>query len=169
MKKSGLIVVLGMALLFVSCRKHGCTDPTALNYSSVAKKDDGSCINDIQEVFMEEFSITFDPSTSYGVYYPNFHYEQGDLIVVEALSDDLGGGYQYWTPLPFVNNDVVFWSEYGEIDGDIWIYADYVSTGDPADFLATTTIGFRAALVKKHLIEGNPSIKEMSFDEIMAL
>ena len=26
-----------------SCKKKGCTDETALNYSTEAKKDDGSC------------------------------------------------------------------------------------------------------------------------------
>ena len=28
----------------VSCQKEGCTDSTATNYDSEAKKDDGSCI-----------------------------------------------------------------------------------------------------------------------------
>ena len=32
-----------LALTFTSCKKEGCMDPTALNYSEEAKKDDGSC------------------------------------------------------------------------------------------------------------------------------
>ena len=27
-----------------ACKKKGCTDPTATNYSSEAKKNDGSCV-----------------------------------------------------------------------------------------------------------------------------
>lgn len=32
------------ALVLVSCKKEGCTDDTAINYSDNAKKDDGSCL-----------------------------------------------------------------------------------------------------------------------------
>lgn len=44
MKKLLYIVISG-GLLFtvVSCKKKGCTDPGATNYSEKAKKDDGSC------------------------------------------------------------------------------------------------------------------------------
>ncbi len=37
------IALLGSAMAFTSCKKKGCTDPTATNYSIEAKKDDGSC------------------------------------------------------------------------------------------------------------------------------
>ncbi|MGB0403272.1 MAG: MbnP family protein [Salibacteraceae bacterium] len=43
MKYTAIIPVLVIALLFGSCKKEGCTDSTAINYSSDAKKDDGSC------------------------------------------------------------------------------------------------------------------------------
>jgi len=42
MKKVILLTVIGMVAL-TSCQKEGCTDPTAINYSEKAKKDDGSC------------------------------------------------------------------------------------------------------------------------------
>lgn len=43
-KQIGLIMMAaGFAFTVASCRK-GCTNPTALNYDSKAKKDDGSCI-----------------------------------------------------------------------------------------------------------------------------
>lgn len=37
------LIVLSTFLVFSSCKKEGCTDPTAENYNSEAKKDDGSC------------------------------------------------------------------------------------------------------------------------------
>lgn len=48
MKKSNLTIrafffMLVCSMLFVSCNKEGCTDPSATNYSSEAEEDDGSC------------------------------------------------------------------------------------------------------------------------------
>jgi len=47
MKKSSLIllaITLSIANVFTtSCKKKGCTDPEAMNYSEEAEKDDGSC------------------------------------------------------------------------------------------------------------------------------
>lgn len=45
MKRTNLLLigVLAMGTAFTSCKKKGCTDPTATNYSSEAEKDDESC------------------------------------------------------------------------------------------------------------------------------
>lgn len=40
----GSVLVLGLA--FVSCKKEGCTDPLAINYSSSANHDNGTCVYD---------------------------------------------------------------------------------------------------------------------------
>jgi len=39
-----LLMGAAIALTTVSCKKEGCTDATATNYSEKAKKDDGSCV-----------------------------------------------------------------------------------------------------------------------------
>jgi hypothetical protein len=43
LKVGGLLVLATLTLATTSCKKEGCTDETALNYSEEAKKDDGSC------------------------------------------------------------------------------------------------------------------------------
>ncbi len=43
MKKTFLLLTLS-AITMTSCKKEGCTDETAINYNSKAKKNDGSCI-----------------------------------------------------------------------------------------------------------------------------
>ncbi len=41
--KLSILVAGALSLGLVSCKKEGCTDPNATNYSEEAKKDDGSC------------------------------------------------------------------------------------------------------------------------------
>src|SRR5690554_5419654 len=43
-------MVFGMVFFFSSCKKKGCTDPTACNYSPSADKDDGTCNYDCYNV-----------------------------------------------------------------------------------------------------------------------
>ena len=42
-KTLGAVVLTGAVLIGTSCKKKGCTDPTAKNYNEKAKKDDGTC------------------------------------------------------------------------------------------------------------------------------
>jgi hypothetical protein len=44
--KKILLITSAITILLTSCKKEGCTDETALNYNSEAKKDDGSCVFD---------------------------------------------------------------------------------------------------------------------------
>jgi len=44
MKKRILLPILMIGLLAISCKKEGCMDKEAENYSSEAKKDDGDCV-----------------------------------------------------------------------------------------------------------------------------
>jgi hypothetical protein len=45
MKNLFIVIAIG-SIAFVSCKKKGCTDPLASNYSSEAEKDDGNCTYD---------------------------------------------------------------------------------------------------------------------------
>jgi hypothetical protein len=48
-KVIGLAAMAAMTLSITSCKKKGCTDTTALNYTEGAKKDDGSCMYTSEE------------------------------------------------------------------------------------------------------------------------
>jgi hypothetical protein len=48
-----LLLVASLSIGIVSCKKEGCTDPEANNFSEKAKKDDGSCTYDATPVTEE--------------------------------------------------------------------------------------------------------------------
>lgn len=59
MKNFLFFLTLGALLTpLASCKKSGCTDPTASNYSSKAKKDDGSCTYDFTYTIPTTYSFT---------------------------------------------------------------------------------------------------------------
>lgn len=59
MKNFLYFVTLGALLTpLASCKKSGCTDPTANNYSEKAKKDDGSCTYDFTYTVPTTYSFT---------------------------------------------------------------------------------------------------------------
>jgi hypothetical protein len=43
MKRNGILILMAITLVMSACKKKGCTDPAATNYSAEAEKDDGTC------------------------------------------------------------------------------------------------------------------------------
>jgi len=154
-------------VLITSCKKTGCTDSTALNYSEEAKKDDGSCITvqdirntDSQNLYVEVFNLTFSNSVSYTFYNPNFNYENGDMIIIEVLNQ-----YGEWKSLPAILDVDVHLEGSYEDDGTIWIY---LKNDDGSSFYPSgnATVSFRAGLVKKNGMILNPNIEGKTISEI---
>jgi hypothetical protein len=54
MKKIAFLSIL--SLLIFSCSKPGCTDPSAQNYNSYAKKNDGSCTYQTKLIFWQDLT-----------------------------------------------------------------------------------------------------------------
>ena len=160
------LLLVATLVVFSSCKKHGCTNQNALNYSSEADKDDGSCILASQSIFEEQFTLEFGQSSSYGIYEPTFNYEPGDAIILENLTYT---NPNYWSPLPIVTSGAVLWGEYGYDFGDIWIYTEEVDTGNDFPWPSNVTFSFRAFLIKKSALELNPGLEDMTIDEIKAI
>jgi hypothetical protein len=72
----GLIGLLAFTMF--SCAKPGCTDPTAQNYSTEAKKDDGSCEYSTKLIFWQDLDAaqSWEP---FGVTSLKF-YVNGDYV-----------------------------------------------------------------------------------------
>lgn len=169
LKKSILVLAFTLPLIY-SCKKVGCTDSSAMNYSSSAKKDDGSCITEqeiknlnAQNLYVENFNLTFNNSTSLGFYIPNFNYENGDMIIIETINE-----YDEWTSLPYIFGlDIHVESSYDE-SGTVWIY---LKNDNGTDYFPSSsiTVQFRAGLIKKNGLILNPSLKNMPISKIQSL
>ena len=169
LKKTIFVLAFTLPLTY-SCTKEGCTDSNALNYSSSAKKDDGSCITEqdinnvsSQNLYVENFNLTFNNSASLGSYFPNFNYEDGDMIIIETINQ-----YDEWTSLPFIFGvDIHVEGAYSET-GSVWIY---LKNDDGSSYFPSTsiTVSFRVGLIKKNGLILNPSLKEMTISEIQSL
>jgi outer membrane lipoprotein SlyB len=61
MKKLLLLLAIPVALSLTGCKKEGCTDMFATNYSDAAKKDDGSCTYTSKLIFWQDI----DAATSW--------------------------------------------------------------------------------------------------------
>jgi len=169
LKKSIFVLAFTLPLVY-SCSKEGCTDLNALNYSSSANKDDGSCIteqdiNNVnpQNLYVENFNLTFNNSTSFGSYLPNFNYEVGDMIIIETINQ-----YDEWTSLPFIFDvDIHVEGAYSET-GTVWIY---LKNDDGSAYFSSTSqnVAFRVGLIKKNGLILNPNLKNMTISEIQSL
>lgn len=69
MKITYISIVLS-TLVLVSCKKEGCTDPSATNYSENAKKDDGSCTYEKASYFIPTTYSFVDAAGNSTVDYP---------------------------------------------------------------------------------------------------
>lgn len=57
-KLGAMLLTASLTMTAVSCKKEGCTDPTATNYSEEADKDDGSCTYPDEPVDESEIKVT---------------------------------------------------------------------------------------------------------------
>ena len=91
MKKLLFLLAIPMAFSVTSCKKAGCTDPIASNYSDAAKKDDASC------TYSEKLIIWQSYATSQLI-------QQAGITGLSVYLDgSLAGSFlstNYWTGTP---------------------------------------------------------------------
>ena len=142
--------LIGALTFLASCKKYGCTDPIALNYSSRNTEDDGSCVYDDapqDNVTIEAFTINFGPSNQYPYYVPAASWSSGDYVTVQVLNEVVGGE-EYWSDLPYVSNDITIYFDYGNNDQTLYFYGEYVSTGNAVTWSNDLNLGARLVVIK---------------------
>ena len=99
MKTKVLILIMAPLMIgaIASCKKKGCTDEAATNFSEKAKKDDGTCVYSPVITIIGSADLTVGVGTTYtdqGATAANF---DGALVAVQSTSNvntDLVGVYQ---------------------------------------------------------------------------
>ncbi len=85
MKKTLLFTALISLFIITtsSCKKKGCTDPTAINYNENAKKDDGSCTYEtVPPTTVQRISYGADDRQHFDLYLPGVHDENTKTVLL---------------------------------------------------------------------------------------
>ncbi|MEX1003022.1 MAG: MbnP family protein [Crocinitomicaceae bacterium] len=96
------IALLILLLSFSSCKKKGCTDPTAENYAADAKKDDGSCTYKDQATITLKFSHNFNGTAVSAADFDQLKYTNADGNILSI------------TKLQYLISDVRFYRANGD-------------------------------------------------------
>ena len=114
MKINIIIYILSLAVIAVSCKKKGCTDPAATNYNVSAEKDDQSC--EYATDYSSEFTFT--------------HQVNGSSFLFDTIHYLHPGGQNYsiQTLKYFVSDIVLYKSSGDSIVLDVTHYVDAENT-----------------------------------------
>ena len=168
MKKTILILALG-AFSLAGCKKSGCTDASALNYSKDAKKDDGSCFFSSElepDAYVYNYTLGFDPGETFESYTGIDKFEAGDVVVTFAYYEALGGS-NFFTELPFTTSQGVYiFSEFSESSGMVFINTTWADGTPGSPWASATTIGFKSVLIKSSGLKKNPDLDITNFEEV---
>lgn len=88
MKKTLVLLLIGMgAFGFNSCKKKGCTDNSAVNYNTKAKKDDGSCLYKPMITLNGQATISINVGSSYADAGASAVNKDGSSVAVNTTND----------------------------------------------------------------------------------
>jgi hypothetical protein len=164
---------IGIAILLIagigSCKKGGCTDSSALNYSSVAKKDDGSCIlkSDLQsetEAKVFKYTLQYFAGDTYKDYTGITGYDDGDIIVTFIEDPNEQNLTGFWVQTPYENNDgVKFFAEITDLGT---VYLNTTTSNGSSPWNSNHYFNCKSVLIKASGLAKNPNLDLTNYEEI---
>ncbi len=144
------------SLIFSSCKK-GDTGPAGATGPQGSPGPQAKTFN---------FNLTFNTGDTFQSYSGVTGFDADDVVMVYAKYETLGTT-DYWSQLPVVIGNVVnFVPEFSDQTGFLFINtlkADG-TTGSP--WTATTTIAFKAVLIKSSQIKIHPNVNWSNYTEV---
>jgi len=154
MKNVMYVLALGTIVLAMGCRKTGCTDPAATNYSVEAKKDDGSCEYDLQVPSTYAFTDENGNSTvSYNGQEQRLEM-LSEIVTYMKTADVAGTALTASTLLDMYANNAYTWTDAGSLGmtgsskqlksktagGDIGVQAMFAAYMDTLATISASTV-----------------------------
>ncbi|UKN00462.1 YHYH protein [Paracrocinitomix mangrovi] len=125
---ASMLVLLGLTATVAACKKKGCTDPLAENYSEKAKKDDGSCTYQFTYSASPNANVISAMEAAFAPYAPHVSYSNdGTTFFVEAdaiANHDMMKGITAW-----IDQFPIYQKMNGSNSWQIPIQPEYSSAG----------------------------------------
>jgi len=139
MRKYKYLFIIGLGIAFLglqSCRKIGCTDSTAENYSIYAQKDDNSCIYKKSFTTIVNDWEFYDPHFGATIFWAELTQDIIDNSVVQV---SIGNDFDGWSILPLTfpqdgtySTTIEVVLSAGRVDLT-WIDSDLVQPNEPGN------------------------------------
>jgi hypothetical protein len=159
MKKTILLIGLGLMIVVTSCKKE-VTGP---------KGDQGAQgIQGVQgpEAQTETFTLQFNSGDTYKSYSPNFsNYKSTDVILIFVLSANYGGT-DFYVQTPFVTSGINFYGEFSENTGQIFINTVYADGTAGSPWTSSQTFGFKAVHISSKMYQMHPNVDHSNYLEV---
>ena len=151
---AGLALTLG--LTFSSCKK-GDTGPKGETGADGIAGPQAKTFN---------FNLTFSSGDTYKSYSGITGYDADDVVIVYVMYETLAGT-NYWTQLPVIlSNAVSFVPEFSETSGFLFINTLKASGAAGSPWTSTSTLAFKAVLIKSSQIAANPNINYKDYNAV---
>lgn len=158
-------VIAGLALMLsatTSCKK-GDTGPQGEKGATGATGAQGEAGPQAKTF---NFSLTFSSTVNYGAFNGITGYDADDAILFYTKYETLSGT-DYWAPLPVVlANTVNIIPEFSNTTGNVFINTLKANGQTGSPWTTTTTLAFKAVLIKSSQRLLNPTVNYNNYSEV---
>jgi|GEM_PF-975265 hypothetical protein len=111
------------------------------------------------------FTLTFNTGDTFKSYSGITGFDANDVILFYVHYETLSSTY-YWAPLPMIAGNMNIIPEFSESSGFVFINTLKADGTSGSPWTSSSTLAFKAVLVKSSLLIANPGITSKNYEEV---